>query len=264
MSAHRDEHLDLCAGYALGVLDEADRRALETHLAEGCAICDAELARHGTSVERLAALAPAVTPPPALRARVLAAALAEGPAKATAPEGRGRVLALPRRRPRVLTWAWASAAALLAVSTFALTRDVATLKSELATTQQRLADARRTLALVNAPDAAVVELSLTADGAKTLRARATFDRRTHRAVIVLANATPPAGRDYQLWVIGPKGPTSLGLVHADSGGDAVAEIPDLGDPSQIQAFAVSLEAEGGSPDAHAPRGPVVMLGKLPG
>ena len=44
MNVHRDQHLELCAGLALGVLDDEERRAIEQHLATGCAACETELA----------------------------------------------------------------------------------------------------------------------------------------------------------------------------------------------------------------------------
>src|SRR5256885_5769360 len=73
MTPHRAEHLDLCAGYVLGSLDGAERVELESHLAEGCPECEAELARLSAGLFALAASAPARPAPPSLRARILAA-----------------------------------------------------------------------------------------------------------------------------------------------------------------------------------------------
>ena len=71
MSPHREEHIDLCAAYALGGLEEADRVRLERHLAEGCLICEEALAEFSDSTLLLAASAPAALPSPLLRQRVL-------------------------------------------------------------------------------------------------------------------------------------------------------------------------------------------------
>ena len=49
MSEHREEHIDLCAGYALGSLDEADLERIDQHLAEGCEHCEAALADFSTA-----------------------------------------------------------------------------------------------------------------------------------------------------------------------------------------------------------------------
>jgi anti-sigma-K factor RskA len=71
-----------------------------------------------------------------------------------------------------------------------------------------------------------------------------------------AGAPAPAGRDYQLWLIGPSGvPESLGLL-------ATAETrlprPDLA-PGLV--LAVSLEPAGGAPGP-APTGPVLLTAAL--
>jgi len=275
MSAHRDEHLELCAALALGAIDDADRRVIDAHLADGCAVCEAELVHLAGTVEQLATLAPPHPAPATLKRRVLAAALAERPAGREASslsrpvsvlsrDVRAPALELPRGRSSLLTWALATAAALLAVSTLTDHREVGRLRRELSDTSRELAETQRLVEVLNAPDAKVVDLALTPAGEAGLEARATLDPRSRRAVIVLANATPPIRMDYQLWVIRVSGPTSLGLVHADEHGRAVARIEDVGDPSQVLAFAVSLEAAGGSPDPHAPKGPMVLVGKLGG
>ena len=76
------------------------------------------------------------------------------------------------------------------------------------------------------------------------------------------HVTAPTGRDYELWGLHPSGPRSLGLLHPDARGRAVVRLEDAGDPATLQAFAISLEPAGGSPDPAAPSGPVVMVGKL--
>jgi anti-sigma factor RsiW len=73
VSEHREEHLDLCAAYALGTLDEAGRRELEAHLAEGCPQCEAALADFGAATVLLAASSARVEPSPALKGKVMAA-----------------------------------------------------------------------------------------------------------------------------------------------------------------------------------------------
>ncbi|MGQ0614618.1 MAG: anti-sigma factor domain-containing protein [Planctomycetaceae bacterium] len=87
---NHERFLDLCAGYAVGSLDEADCRRLEEHLAGGCAECDAALADFGATVTFLAASAPPAAPPEAVRARLLAQARSA--------------------RSRSALWGWAAAA----------------------------------------------------------------------------------------------------------------------------------------------------------
>lgn len=287
MSSHRDEHLDLCAGLVLGALSESDRLELESHLAEGCPTCEAELSRLAGGAALLAASAPQTTPPPALKARVFATVRAEGvprsasaaPTPAPAPSPR-KVLPLPprQRSTSVVAWAFAAAAAVLAVTSVAMWQATTRLSAELSATRrqldaqreqlaakdQALADARKWSALMEGTGTRVVDLQLTPAGNAVLKARAMYDPQARRAMIVFSNFTAPAGSDYELWALRDGRPTSLGLIHADVGGRAVMKLPDTGDPTNLGAFAVSLEKTGGSTSPTAPQGPVVMVGKLAG
>ena len=271
MTPHRPEHLELCAGLAIGALDEADRAALEAHLASGCPECEAELRRLATSVSLLAAAAPPLAPPAALRARVLAAARAEARA-GSAPARAARVLPLaPQRRRSYAAWVWAVAAAGLAVSGWfawntadRLQRELASSRDALARAERALAEERRWSALLDSPQARTVSLTPTPQGTAIMRARAIYDPATRRAVIVFENVSAPAGSDYQLWALQGAGVSSLGLIRADAAGRAIIRLENAGDPATLGGFAVSLEQAGGSPKPDAPTGPVVMAGKFGG
>src|SRR6266705_1247159 len=112
MSRHLEEHLDLCAGFALESLDPADRARLNEHLDQGCEVCEQALREYGGTTLLLASAAPVAQPDPGLRERVLSAARAlAAPAEPRA--GAGRVIELGLRRfPRWTALAWAAAAAL--------------------------------------------------------------------------------------------------------------------------------------------------------
>lgn len=283
MSQHREEHLDLCAGYALGSLDDADRRMLEAHLGEGCTICAAQLARFEAGAALWAASAPPHRAPETLRKRVLDAVRAEaaaGPSRAAPARGAapGPAIVRPFRRDRPerrgvawATWGFAAAACLIAVfgalqwrDAWLRDRELAAAREELARMRQQIDEERRWADVLIAPLAVSVQLAPTPDAAPNLSARATYDPETRRALVVFSNFTAPTGNDYQLWAILKSGPSSLGLIRADSEGHAVVRLADAGDPASLAAFAVSLEKEGGAPTTTAPAGPVVMLGKLGG
>ncbi len=261
MNPHRPEHLELCAGLVLDALDDAERVALEAHRAAGCAECEREIVRLAEAARLLAGAAAPAPPPPGLKARTLAAA---------AGEPRSRVLPLPAPRRRSWgPWALAAAAGLLAVTTLGQWREAGRLRGQLDETRRRLADSegrlaeeRRWTAVLDALDARPVSLAPTPDGAPGLRGRGTWDPATRRAVIVFEGVNAPAGRDYELWGLHPAGPRSLGLLRADSSGRAIVRIEDAGDPASLQAFAISLEPAGGSPNPASPTGPVVMVGKV--
>lgn len=269
MIGHRDEHLELCAGLALGSLGEEDKRILERHLAEGCPECEAALADFSTSVVALAASAPLAQPSATLRARVLDAVGREA-ANASVPS-RGDVIHMTPRRPRWTSWAWAAAAAALAVVSYLqwntaerLRVDLEGQRRQLAEAERRLAEERRWAEVMGAPDARVAELQITPAGVQALRARAVYDPKTRSAVLVFENFAAPAGKDYELWAMRPDGVASLGLIKADAAGRATLRLENLGAPDALGGFAVSLEPAGGSPNPRAPSGPVVMAGKFGG
>src|SRR5262249_29249578 len=118
--------------------------------------------------------------------------------------------------------------------------------------------------VLTSPQSRVAVLASTPEAQTTLEGRAIYDPGTHAAVVVLRNVYVPTGRDYQLWAIRGNTPVSLGLLRPGKDGVAVVKIEDAGDPETLGAFAVSLEAQGGSANPSAPTGPVVMLGKLGG
>ena len=273
MSAHRETHLELCAGYVLGALDDADRRELESHRASGCDVCEREIVRLEQATQLLASSVTPVAPPASLRARTLAAVAASGReaggerASVTRLEQPERVrpgFALPR-------WALAAAALIMVAATGwlwtegnRLREELSTAKQLLATREQELEDQRRWNAVLDAIDAQSVSLIRTPDGAPELRGRGVWDPATRRAVIVFEHLSPPEGRDYQLWGLHPDGPRSLGVIKSDSAGRAIVRLEDAGDAATLEAFAVSLEPAGGSPNPKAPTGPVVMVGRVGG
>lgn len=274
MSRHRDEHLDLCAALVLGVLDEADRAELESHLATGCDVCLAELRALSAGVTALAISAPALRAPTAVRERVLAAVAGEHrEPPAQHPEGtHSPVLSLPERaRWTVATWTWAAAAAVLAVAGvvawqrgIALDRSLALARVREASLERTLEAERAWAGLLAAPGARVVRLAATPAGDSTLAAQVIYDPASRRAVVTAERLKPPAERAYELWAITASGPTSLGVVQADPSGRVVVRLEQVGGAEAIAAFAFSLEARGGSPDRHKPNGPVVLVGNVGG
>lgn len=264
--AHRDEHLLLCAGFVVGDLGDEERRSLEAHLAEGCAVCRAEIDRLGRTAYLVASAAPTHRAPMAVRARVLDAVRAEAAgervSRPTEP------LAMPPRR-RPMTWAWAAAAVLALAAgiwhwrvTADLETEIAAARNEVAALEAKLQLEEEWTAFWAAPHTKEIRLEPTPDGSKELVAKVTYDPDSKRAVVALSNFTPPSGKDYQLWAITASGPASLGVIHADSAGNATIRLTDVGATEAPAAFAVSLEALGGAPTPHAPAGPVVLVGKV--
>jgi anti-sigma-K factor RskA len=278
VSAHREQHLDLCAALAVGSIEEADRRELEQHLAEGCSECERALREFGDATVALAAAAPPVMPSPALRARVLERVRLEttGIAPTWSPDERGetqRVLRMPEpaRRTPWQSWALAVAAVILAVTTVGTWRtnqglrgQVVAMRDRIVRVERELAEERAWATVATRPGARVADLTPTPAAYSVPRVRATYDPASHRAIIAFQNLAAPAGSDFELWAILPDGPKSLGVVKADASGNAEVRIADAGAPQDLAAFAVSLEQAGGSPDPRKPAGPVVLVGAIKG
>jgi len=286
VNPHREEHLELCAGYVLGNLTEAEVAELEAHLKEGCGLCETEIHRLGRGAWAFAAATPRLLEPPALRGRVMEAIKEDG--RDRGREGKriakreprvrdvGRPpIPLPRRRSAAPVVAWLAAAAAVVVAAIGYTQwkeasrlrlDLGSAQAEISRLNQELKSERQWSAVALAPQTRVIQLAPTKDaaaaGASALHARVTYDPGTRQAIVSVTDLVTPAGKDYQLWAITKSGPASLGLVRADNEGRATIRLENVGDPFTLAAFAMSLEAEGGAPTSTAPAGPVVMVGKI--
>jgi len=117
------------------------------------------------------------------------------------------------------------------------------------------------LRLVGGPR--VLTATLAPQGAVTGAGRVLVDTGTGDAAIVLSGLAPAeAGKTYELWVIrGKNAPEPAGLIAvADARGGAI-RVPRVPRPSEVTAFAVSIEPHGGSP---TPTGPVILVGPVAG
>jgi anti-sigma-K factor RskA len=223
----RDE---LAAQYALGTLRGRARRRFE-RLLERDAALRALAAGWEARLNALAEAAPAVAPPPGLWTAIERRLDAESQAGAGRPARPGLWGSLAFWRGLGLA-ASAAAAALALVLLLGAPRPPA-LPDHLAV----LADAQARPVLV-----------------------ASIDGRTGRAVVTrIEDAPVPAGKDLELWQIGPgsPGPRSLGVIRG------AATPVRLLQPATLDAtaLAVSLEPAGGSPTG-APTGPVLYQGRI--
>lgn len=241
------EHRDCAAidemlpAYAVDGLDEADRALVEAHLMS----CDRheDAAAWGDVALRLADLAPEVTPPDGLRARILGIphAVPEpvAPVEVVAPvavspeprftppapvEDSDRTSASPTPiRSYRLPYALAAAFAALAVFFGGWTAVLLTGGGD-----------------EEAPSALVAS---TTDGG--IAASASFIEDEGVALFRVSGLTPlPEGSDYQLWAIGPgEDPTPAGILNVE-GGSVLSSV--AGQFETGWTFAVTIEPEGGS------------------
>ena len=224
------------AQYVLGELAPAERAELERRLAD-----DAELAREVEALRRLIGILPlgaAVDPPPALRARVLAAV--EPPAAAPAPAQRPASRLVVR-----LVGAVAAVLALaLGLDAYRARRDLA-LERELRTALQQ-------------PNV-VLDFTLAGRGdAAGATGRASLDLDARRGAVALYGlpALPP-NRVYRLWAAVGGRTVPCGAFNADQDGRVVAQFAVPVDAYAAPIGRLFLTVEPAPPPA-APTGPPVM------
>jgi len=252
----------LTGAYAADALDDAERAAFEAHLGD-CPDCTAEVRSLLDTTARLGA-AEAVTPPPRLKASVLAQVATTrqlspelGSARADPdPGGQDEVVVAMRAgsRPRAPRWLAAAAVFLvvLAVGLAALLVQADRARSQLTATQQEVAK------VLTAADAQAVTRPLTGGGTATIVASASTG-----TSVLLASGVPaaPAGHTYQLWYLGgpTRAPVSAGTFAPDASGHAAVVLS--GPIAGASAIGMTVEPAGGS---GAPTNKPVLAVPVPG
>jgi anti-sigma-K factor RskA len=200
-----DLHI-LTGAYALDAVDGAERDRFEHHLRR-CRPCGNEvrgLAETATSL----AMAVAMTPPPRLKGRVLAAAAVTRQVPPPVDHRRLRRAARSSWVPRLAT---AVAAVSVAVAV--------ALGIIQASTQHRLDSARAQnqaiAAVLAAPDARIVTRATSAGGTASV-----VVSRAERKIVFTSAGLPPlaGGKVYELWLIGPPRVRPAGLLPPPSAG----------------------------------------------
>ncbi len=216
MRLRRSELHTLAGAYALDALTKADRARFERHLAS-CRACAREQPELRDATAHLAG-AVAAAPPTELVERVIAAAARTRqlpPATGPAPARRGCLThqggnaRRPSVRPRRLALALAAVflAAAAASGAIALTAE-----HNLGAAQQ---NAHAIAEVLNAPDAIMLTSRVKAGGAATV----VMSHHDHALVFTTAGLPPlPGSQRYQLWLMGPHGDRSAGLLPAPHSG----------------------------------------------
>lgn len=280
---------------ALGALDEADARALVTHLAS-CEECRAEDEEWRDVASALVYAAPPANPPAELRARLLDKVRTEAqPASANdsnlgvrsesnlnvrsesnlnvrSETSSSNVLPFaqpaPRVRSRFNTWGAIAASLIIAAlvitllylwnSNRALQAEIARLNSQPRETEEQIERDRAARALLATPDARMVALSGTPTAPRAL-AHIVYNLKTGEAMLY-ANGLPPAptGKAYQLWFIEENKPPMPGKVfQPDAKGNAEMKDQMPVEARNAKLFAVTLEPQQG---VTAPTGDKYLLG----
>ena len=233
----------LVGAYAMDAVPEPDRSRFERHLAR-CESCRQEVRGLREATAALAG-ATALPPPAALRGAVLHAAgqTRQMPPAAWVPAGHRR---RPGWRPRL---ALALAGALAAVAV------VAGLVSY--GMQGRLDEAQHrdhmVAAVLSASDATMVSSHVSTGGT------ATVVMSHHERALVFTAAdlhVLPAGESYELWLIGPAGTRSAGMIDGSGHGKMVGPMVVSG-LAAGDSVGMTVESAGGSPRPTSP--PLVLI-----
>jgi len=266
---HDEIKLSLPA-FALGALDPDEHAEVTAHLAT-CAECAAALVEEERVVANIGLEATPVTPPIALKSRVLAR-IADEPRQTDS-----RVVPLrPPVRPRSVWMNGLLLAASVAIAigaslyAYALRDEVmalrgavaaasdqsSRLRQELATMRRDWATLTRAMDVMKAPDLLRVDLKgqPQAPGAT---GRALWSPGAGLVFTVERLPALPAGRVYQLWAITGTTPTGSGVFTPDATGGASMTVPVPAGMARPDAFGVTIEPAGGSA---APTTPIVLLG----
>lgn len=279
--ASHGRFLEMCARSALQISEPEELELLHRHLEPGCTECTAFLERLAEIGTVLAAALP-VLPPAAIKQQVLdQVRVGTGPMPETdlarAPDRIKR--AVPTERSRIPTLMRASLAGLTAASIglglYAWTArqsaqhwsdqfeaaglELVGARSQLAELQSRFDEESRWSWQATSSGACFVRLEPTDAAPLDRFAWVVLDPGARRAQVWLRNATPPTGKVFELWSIAGGVPRSLGLMRVRESGHAYMRVEEL---LEADAFAVSLESEGGSTNPNAPSGPIVLLGTV--
>ena len=223
----RDEHT-LAGAYAMDAISVPDRERFERHLA-GCEECAREIAslREATALLGTAAAEPL---PAGLKERVMATAAvtrqqppdeAGVPARREPAGARARAGASANARAWLRSLAWpgrlalgAASAATVAVLAVAVVFGVAngSMQQQL---HQAQTSSQQIAAVLTAQDAVMTTGPVAGGGTATI-----VMSHSRHALVFTARGLPalPASRGYELWLIGPAGTRSAGMLPAGSHG----------------------------------------------
>ncbi|MGH2783869.1 MAG: anti-sigma factor domain-containing protein [Actinomycetota bacterium] len=228
------------ASYALGALDDAERREVEgvllDHLA-GCDSCRHLLSDFREVVGDLALVAGSQSVPDSVERQLMERIRGDRPATQAATQ----------KRP---AWWIRGVAAAAIVAVAGLGAWTARLGSDLTDARNRTSDLARALTLIGSPDAETVRLT-------GERGALLFAQRPGEAVLVARDLLAPAdGYVLQLWLMRGGVPTDAGVFVPE---DGVAVLALGHDATGYDAVAVTVER---APGARAPSGAPIYSASL--
>ena len=159
-----------------------------------------------------------------------------------------------------LAFAGVLASALTGFMAYRANTQLALLRTDLERLQAENQALTRVMEVVQSDRLRLIALGGTADAPQS-SGRVLWSPDAKKAVLYASGlARPPAGKDYQLWVIEGGTPRSEGVFPVDAQGRATHVLPEVPAAGNVGAFAVTIEPAGGVPQ---PTGAMVLLGAVP-
>ena len=287
----RDEKYENLAAYALGSLDELERRELAAKI-ESDAELAAELEQWQELAANLALVAPEAEPAASVRENILAAIrtapqaigsepASEDGAKATVKTLQSAEIAHIQKMPETANvlnfqkrsvWRYAPSIGAVAASIIAIllaislyntaqsernkSAQIAELNQKISDVQAQLERERQERELLASPASFIKALAGTNE-IPTAKARLVFDPKTGQALLYVEGLpAAPKGKAYQIWFISdPKHPAPGKTFETDQSGKGVLRDEIPAQNLKAGVFAVTLEPIGGSP---APTGSILL------
>jgi anti-sigma-K factor RskA len=272
----RHKYLDLCIPYAFGRLNPGNRKQFEAHLASGCKVCKAELARLNEALGLFPLTLKQERPDQRVKeqllARIASAKRTPGPAqeqprralKKEAPVTMATGPVVTTQRPW-FGYAIAGVALLIIVALGIYTNDLITTldtqEQKIVALQTELAQRDEMLKILQSQRIEMVLMN-GLEPSPSGYGKIIWDPVKKTAIFQVAQLpTVPEDKEYQLWVIrkGEKIPAGLFAVRSEQEKESYFKIMNLNVESKkdFEAFAVTLEPKGGSPQ---PTSPIYLLG----
>ena len=242
----QEQHVDdLLDAYALGGLEPAEVDAVERHL-QGCASCRALAIRARSVTDLLLTTVPQVTPPPALRGRLMARIAAEAQASRPAIQPSQAAASITNgAHPEPADQGWSIGKMLRSILGGGAEED-----SHAGAVLQ---------ALLAEPDTLIWSVGAT-DAAPGASARLIGSRTRRDAVLVTNGLRAPAvGEGYQVWFLSNGKPVPNAVFMVDRAGQGASVLRASEPLDRYDTVAVTPEPLGGS---RSPTGPIVLAGAL--
>lgn len=236
-----DERLEaLLELYVLGSLEPEEAARVEAALAR-----DPAMRRTADELQRTAArlldAAPEVQPNPRFKSRLMRRVRAALPA-----EARSSASLWQRVGPGLVL---AALVTIIGIGTqsFSLQQQVQALAAQNATAQAETARLQQLIAVFTSAGVEVAQLA-DPNATTALVGETYWNTSREQALFVVHNLPPaPEGKTYQLWLIGPDGAVSVGLLEVNAAGQGHTLVSLASIPGTFSAAGISLEPTPGSP-----------------